>query len=161
MFGTFCSTRCRKKMRNWSQNYSPPIPPIRIPFFWIQDLLSKVSWLSDFSVFLPIGLIGFHGMSKRGWISIHVCDDLATFKNGVRRDCICKRAVNPGVIIEAVRSLHVQNTFMCLQISKETGVRLLLLLLLLLLLFLFLLLLLLLLFIIKQNWGKDGGTVEK
>ena len=148
MFGTFCSTRCRKKMRNWSQNYSPPIPPIRIPFFWIQDLLCKVSWLSDFSVFWPIGLIGFHGMSKRGWIAIHVCDDLATFKNGVRRDCSCKRAGNPGVIAGAGSSVHVQHTLMWLQASTETGVRLLL------------LLLLLLLFIIKQNWGKDGGTVE-
>ena len=75
-------------------------------------------------------------MSKRGWIAIHVCDDLATIKNGVRRDCSCKRAVNLGVIGGAGARVHIQHALLWLQVSTETGVRL---------------LLLLLLFIIKQN----------
>ena len=63
MFSTFCGTRCREKKRNPSKNYSPPIPPTRIPYLLIPDLfyvrfleLSVFHFLSSFLSFLdPIG----------------------------------------------------------------------------------------------------------
>ena len=90
-------------------------------------------------------------MSKRGWIAIRARDDLATIIDGVQRDCLRERTINPGVdsgswsIWDGTND-HFDRALAFLQRSRETGVRL---------------LLLLLIFIIKQNLGKDGGTVEK
>ena len=55
MFPTFCGTRCREKRGDESKNYSPPIPPTRIPFLLIPDLF-YVRFL-EFSVFQFFGLL--------------------------------------------------------------------------------------------------------
>ena len=38
MFLRFCGARCREKKGDETKNYSPPIPPTRIPFLLTPDL---------------------------------------------------------------------------------------------------------------------------
>ena len=68
MFLRFCGTRCREKRGDESKNYSPPIPPTRIPFLLTPDHFyvrfpdfSVFHFCTAFSVFwTPLDPIGTH-----------------------------------------------------------------------------------------------------
>ena len=71
MFPTFCGTRCREKKGNPSKNYSPPIPPTRIPFLLIPDHFYVIfcgflffSWFDGLSLFFHSLSIVCHGFFK-------------------------------------------------------------------------------------------------